>query len=429
MLSEACKSLTQELTETSKEISIVNFESEEKVFDSLIFKIVKAKDWPYKIEILDSAMPRYKLENSAMMFFETVDSLEDFNMKVALTNKYAKKLKFFIYIKTATFDEIESLHELETLRPQSKGPMDFNHRTGILQFQYFIVHDESSFRLLTFEWFALNNCKVPRLAEVNRFDTKARKWKSSNFEMQKFVNFNHCELVFGVPGIEHSFEYEIKGQEVLYSGFHHEVLHGLAKNLKFRVALNPFVTGEYRFKNLRVDFFVVLAPLNLYGMDLNFITQPYMFYNDYVLIPPGENYSGYEKMLLPFEEEVWAVIVFIFATAFSAIFIINLMRLGVRTFFYGRRVTSPALNVAMIFFGISQTLLPRRSFARFLLMLFVLYSLIIRTAYQGKMFEFMQQYMTKSEVQTINEMIDNNYTLFMLKGLPSVYKDMDVFKR
>lgn len=90
-------------------------------------------------------------------------------------------------------------------------------------------------------------------------------------------------------------------------------------------------------------------------------------------------------------------------------------QVGARVF--GSRVTHPALNVLYAFFGLGQTILPRRSFARFLLMVLILFSLIIRTAYQGKSFEFLQQDMRKKDVQTIAELLEKNYTLYAYKSL------------
>lgn len=63
--------------------------------------------------------------------------------------------------------------------------------------------------------------------------------------------------------------------------------------------------------------------------------------------------------------------------------------------------------------------LPGRNFARYLLMCFMLFCLVVRTAYQGKQYEFMQKIMWKPDIQTIDEMVEQNFKLFYitLRGL------------
>lgn len=57
--------------------------------------------------------------------------------------------------------------------------------------------------------------------------------------------------------------------------------------------------------------------------------------------------------------------------------------------------------------------LPGRNFSRFLLVSFMLFSLVMRTAYQGKQFQFMQNEMRRPDVKTIDEMIESNFTLYV----------------
>jgi hypothetical protein len=44
---------------------------------------------------------------------------------------------------------------------------------------------------------------------------------------------------------------------------------------------------------------------------------------------------------------------------------------------------------------------------------YLLFCLVIRTAYLGKQFEFMQNEMRKPEIETIEELIQENYTLYI----------------
>lgn len=160
-----------------------------------------------------------------------------------------------------------------------------------------------------------------------------------------------------------------------------------------------------------------------------FVTTPYSFLNNYIIIPPADEYDGYEKLLMPFDESTWIMILVIFATGFLVIFVLNHSNDEARTFVFGQQVTTPSLNITAIFFGISQITLPGRNFARYIVMVFILYCLIIRTAYQGKMFEFLQKNITKPEIQSIDELIGKKYTLFVRDIYIHKVHQMDFFKQ
>jgi hypothetical protein len=61
--------------------------------------------------------------------------------------------------------------------------------------------------------------------------------------------------------------------------------------------------------------------------------------------------------------------------------------------------------------GGGQFRLPGRSFARFILMMFILFCLVMRTAYQAKQFDQMTNVLRRIKMTTIDELVDNKYTL------------------
>jgi len=117
---------------------------------------------------------------------------------------------------------------------------------------------------------------------------------------------------------------------------------------------------------------------------------------------------------LAFDLTTWLLIAGTFLASFVVIIIIsNFAPLKVRHLIFGENVPMPALNVLIAFFGLSQATLPRGSFARFLLNLFIIWSIIIRTCYQGKLFEYLQGDNRKPQIKSINELMDRNFTYFV----------------
>jgi hypothetical protein len=90
--------------------------------------------------------------------------------------------------------------------------------------------------------------------------------------------------------------------------------------------------------------------------------------------------------------------------------------------------------------------LPGRNFARFLLMNFILFTLVARTGYQGVQYDMMlkvclilavlfsfqrmiPQEIRAKNVKTIDELIENNYTFYSHEDFFSMIKDMDFVGR
>lgn len=147
------------------------------------------------------------------------------------------------------------------------------------------------------------------------------------------------------------------------------------------------------------------------------VTVPVKTFAVVVAVPPGEPYSPIEKFFLPFDLETWICFTLVFVTAFSLVLIVKLSRSrSLRIFVIGENVSSPALNIFATFMGIGMLTVPTRSISRILLMIFILFSMIMRTAYQGKYFEFLTSDVRKQGIQTVEELIEKNYTLYVRKS-------------
>ena len=111
------------------------------------------------------------------------------------------------------------------------------------------------------------------------------------------------------------------------------------------------------------------------------------FQENYILMTtPAVSYTSYEKLMLPFDITTWMCLLFTFAIAFVVIFASRQTSEDKQNIIFGVKVQTPSLNVVGAFFGITQTRLPENNFARFILILFIFFCLIFRTAYQGKIY-------------------------------------------
>lgn len=128
---------------------------------------------------------------------------------------------------------------------------------------------------------------------------------------------------------------------------------------------------------------------------------------------PATELSSLEKLIYPLSFYTWVCVISCFAFGYAVIFVTKLQTKSFQNFIFGRLVTHPYLNIWIAILGTTQHKLPSRNFARYLLMIFLLNSLIIRSGYQGKMFDLMQSDMKHSEPQTINQMVERDFEFYV----------------
>jgi hypothetical protein len=87
------------------------------------------------------------------------------------------------------------------------------------------------------------------------------------------------------------------------------------------------------------------------------------------------------------------------------------------------------LSFSNISLGGGMITLPGRNFARFILMMYIWFALIVRTGYQGVQFDMMLKEMRPKDVETIDELIANNYTIYFNKDWLQTVQEMDFIKR
>lgn len=142
------------------------------------------------------------------------------------------------------------------------------------------------------------------------------------------------------------------------------------------------------------------------------ISVPYNVVPFLSTVPPGELYTPLEKMFLIYDYEVWIGIVVTLLFVLMTVQVISLTSTKIKKFVFGRDVSSPTMCLISTFLNGDQHQLPGRNFARFNLLLFIFWSLIIRTCYQSTLYAYLQSDMRKPAFTTIEELRDNNFTSY-----------------
>jgi hypothetical protein len=403
-------------------------------FDDILDEIFKSvgENLTINVDYIEKILKwDHKIEDSALILLNDLSNLQYLNSHAKLVNQSPKTLKFVIYCKNN-----DNLLESSSLKfYQSDSP-------EISSFEYFIVNDNSTISLKTFDYFTANSCNQKLLKTLNFFNKTTQKWKEPLKDYKNFENFNGCMLTvtdeYNVylhitkynseiikcfkPGESDelclSLFFDIMSRpDVGFRGITYEIFEILGKHGNF-ITNYQFSDNSYVITKTRQIIYQVITIYRAGQYEEFFINthMSTMFFDISVgiFVSPPEFYTNFEKLLLPFDDTTWILLLAIFSTTAIFIFVMKLMPEKLRISFYGDNILSPGLNSTQIFFGISLTKLPTKSTSRFILIVFVLFCLILRSCYQSKMFDFITSDMRKPLPRTLEEVIEHGYTIVLL---------------
>lgn len=164
--------------------------------------------------------------------------------------------------------------------------------------------------------------------------------------------------------------------------------------------------------NMTLGYFTTTATRNW------FMTSSYVYYSSNMIwvVPPGRLTTSLEKLLHPFQVSVW--IMFLITLILSFLFVAIVSRLSkiAHDFWFGRGIASPSLNIVNLTLVGSLNKLPKRHFARVVLVFFMFYCFLIQNSYKGELFKFMRMPSYDPEAQSVDEMIARGFHFYILKS-------------
>jgi hypothetical protein len=267
-------------------------------------------------------------------------------------------------------------------------------------YSYFLVDGKKSLVLKTFEWWTEVACNELQLVELNTFDKKTSKWRQNLNIQEKFLNFYNCSiktvtLAFFISLTEivrksgyYNFPPYFPKVFIMLERYDMEVIVIIAKQGNFTIVRPPTPTLGYELEvtgngDVNTDLTFFFRSFT-YRFDRWYCCDKFFDHHLTAMHSPPLPYTNFEKMFLPFDADTWMYLGITFGVAFVTIFFMNFLPRFVRDVIYGRGVNSPTFNMVGAFFGMGQTVEPDSSFGRMILMGFILFCLVFRTAYQGE---------------------------------------------
>jgi hypothetical protein len=381
-----------------------------------------------------------------VFFVKFIDVVKIFNEekrnKASITLKFTPDFKILFYVEDDWLEDMDlhvpKLNEIEmNLMP-------------IAAYESILVNEKDELKLKKISFFTEGKCGEPIVVELNSMSKTTGKWSKKLENNKPLMNLHGCLVAFHNELGPAFYADEVKNLikitddkddnfaevkrvidrgNLTYRGFFHEITKEIAKkaNLtayhqiaQFNGTMENLISQNGKTLNtmLVMQSFTftrsaVLQDRETLGYHL---TSPYASIDFYYLVTPNDFYTNYEKVFFAFETYAWMSFGLTFGFTFGAILVVNRVRRRIQNVIFGIGIRNPTLNALSIFFGISQTKLPRENFARILLAMFVFLCLIFRTCYQSKMFEFMTTDMRKPMPETIEDLISMDYTVVIEKN-------------
>lgn len=295
------------------------------------------------------------------------------------------------------------------------------------------VGESGDVEVQTFMPFQEGKCFDTSPVVINNF--KDGKFSSAEFFPQKLFNLHKCQVRVSTSNNSEPFVFveSSKNGSTRLSGRDIDLVTSLSEALNFQINFAYHGIEGYFYANgtaegtlqqlLNGNADLAVADLWLKSNRLPYFssTESYIAEHLVFLISSGDEYRSIEKFILPLSGGTWFMVIACFIIAMAIIFAINLQSRSCRTFVFGSGVRYPYLNVLIGFVGGNQRPLPKTNFARFLLMCFLLYSLVIRTVYQGSYYQLLRSNQHRAEPQSIDEMVERDFTFYIFDYIADMY--------
>lgn len=154
-------------------------------------------------------------------------------------------------------------------------------------------------------------------------------------------------------------------------------------------------------------------------------TNPYYYTPVIFALTMPRPYTSIEQLYFPFKYLIWSCIVVMFCIGFIIIASLNFVaNEKIRNFVVGPNNQTSFCNMINIYLGGGIQNLPKRNFARYILTVWMLGCIVLRTSYQGSLFRFLQEPKTRTLPKTFKDLLENNYTLLMAESANYIFKSM-----
>lgn len=267
--------------------------------------------------------------------------------------------------------------------------------------------------------------------KTNEFDTKSMQWINKNFYPKKFQDLHNCPIRCGAFNLEPAIIIERTVKDApSFSGFDVDIFNALLNSIHASVKYTafPIDTGKILEngtgtgllgRTMRGD---VDASLRSWSLQLDrrvVLSETVSYFSDklIMIMPLPVPLNPLLKFIRPMKLEVWCSIGAIVLIASVVISMFKLLPKNYYRMIIGADLRHEYLNILIGFVGLSQTTLPEKNFPRFLLMMFLIFCLIIRSLYLGSLFNMLKTDVRSREFVSIKDFYDAGFNFYVYETL------------
>lgn len=151
---------------------------------------------------------------------------------------------------------------------------------------------------------------------------------------------------------------------------------------------------------------------------------PFYYGSLIFMIPPGHPYTPFKKLFLPFETRIWLCILIALFVAILILIAFKTCLMDERDFIIGRGNNMPLINLLLVCLGGAMTIpqMPTRNFARTILTILLITTLILRNAYQGNLFNFLRTQKNERPLYYRRDIFNSDVNVYVTSTFYEVYR-------
>lgn len=292
-----------------------------------------------------------------------------------------------------------------------------------------LENTDGNIELLTFFPKRERSCSDVTPVVINHFADETKKWIKPFTYPEKFSNYHQCPMRIAFYEV-YGFEGAIFGELAQMMNFSVQKVPASPVFGVGSIFPNGTATGSMEhLKDGKIDIIVRLLALD--ETRTTFFSFVNSFYEDWIVIvvPPPPELTPLMKLFYPFETVAWLALLGFLFSACAFILILEHFSAKWFTFVLGRNMRHPLLNLVAEFSGAPQPKLPTGTFARCILAMFLLFSLVVRTMYTGKLFFIMKSQVRAKVLETMDEFYDAGYKFYVHDGIANKIKDFKYYDK
>lgn len=354
----------------------------------------------------------------AIVFIDDLASFNRFYSQLKFKNFYPNGI-FIIIFETASNTEMKLIFKLLWKK--------FVHNVNILT-----QTPGGLIEMFTFMPFGkAGKCDDESPVKINEFERKSMRWLTNNYFPKKFKNLQKCSIRCGlfklvpVNIIDH-----FPNGSIHLRGFDVDVFTELMNsvNAKVNFTVYPIDTGKI-FPNGSASGLLgqmikgnVDASTRSWSLQLDrrkVLTETTSYFSDklVLIMPLPVALNPLMKFIRPLGSEVWFAVFGLVFVAAIAIWVFKIIPKRFHERIIGKPLRNEFLNILIGFIGLSQTSLPEKNFPRFLLMMFLIFCLIVRSLYLGSLFNMLKSEIRSKEFTTISDFYNAGFDFYMYDSL------------